>query len=200
MARHGETDWNRLGKTQGTQNTSLTDLGRYQANQLGNKLKNKPISAIYSSDLDRARETAQIVGKQVGLEPITCELIREVCFGNWQGLSIEEIENKYPGELSKWRNELSFYPQGGESLSSVHSRIKTFLNILKTNHPSSDETILIISHAATIKVSILEILGIPPNFLTKLKASHAGLSLLKMEEGDNAILYMNDTCHLDMET
>lgn len=197
MTRHGETQWNKLKKTQGTQDISLTDLGRYQAESLARRLeKETTINTIYSSDLKRAKETSAIIGARLGIEPIPCKEIREVCFGHWQGLSIEEIEKIYPGELARWREELSFAPNNGESLSSVHNRIKIFMKALERNHPDPTENILIVSHAATIKVFILELLGIPLHILTKIKISQTGLSLLRMAKGNNSMLYMNDTCHI----
>ena len=77
LTRHGETEWNRLGKTQGMQNTCLSDLGRVQAKKLGEYLEKKEqITAIYCSDLLRARETAEIIGNQLQLNPISDPLLR----------------------------------------------------------------------------------------------------------------------------
>lgn len=199
MARHGETQWNRLKKTQGAQDTPLTDLGRYQASQLARRLKDNSITTIYTSDLGRARETAQIIGDRLNLVPIATSSLREVCFGIWEGLSIEEIEEEYPGELARWRTDLSFAPKEGESLFSVNNRIQNFIESLKIASLNPDNNILIISHAATIKILILELLEIPINLLTKIKISQTGLSLLKMEENNNAMMYMNDTCHIDIQ-
>ena len=77
------------------------------------------ITAIYCSDLLRARETAEIIGNQLRLNPISDPLLREVSFGSWEGLSTPEIEAKYPGQLARWRNELSYSPKEGESFISL---------------------------------------------------------------------------------
>lgn len=198
LTRHGETIWNRLGKTQGIQDTSLTDLGRIQAKKLGQQLKkNNNINAIYCSDLLRARETAEIIGKEISIEPTSSPLLREVAFGNWEGLSIPEIEERYPGQLARWRNELTFAPEGGESLLAVQDRIVSFIKMIKEKHQNSDDNILIVSHAATTKVIILSLIGIPLSLLTHFKISQASLSLLNVQQDGSSIIYLNDTCHLE---
>ncbi len=198
LTRHGETIWNRLGKTQGIQDTSLTDLGRIQAKKLGQQLKkNNNINAIYCSDLLRARETAEIIGKEISIEPTSSPLLREVAFGNWEGLSIPEIEEQYPGQLARWRNELTFAPEGGESLLAVQDRIVSFIKMIKEKHQNSDDNILIVSHAATTKVIILSLIGIPLSLLTHFKISQASLSLLNVQQDGSSIIYLNDTCHLE---
>lgn len=198
LTRHGETIWNRLGKTQGIQDTNLTDLGRMQAKKLGEQLKkNNNINAIYCSDLLRARETAEIIGKEISIEPTSSPLLREVAFGNWEGLSIPEIEEQYPGQLARWRNELTFAPEGGESLLAVQDRIVSFIEMIKEKHQNSDDNILIVSHAATTKVIILSLIGIPLNLLTHFKISQASLSLLNVQQDGSSIIYLNDTCHLE---
>lgn len=198
LTRHGETIWNRLGKTQGIQDTNLTDLGRMQAKKLGEQLKkNNNINAIYCSDLLRARETAEIIGKEISIEPTSSPLLREVAFGNWEGLSIPEIEEQYPGQLARWRNELTFAPEGGESLLAVQDRIVSFIKMIKEKHQNSDDNILIVSHAATTKVIILSLIGIPLSLLTHFKISQASLSLLNVQQDGSSIIYLNDTCHLE---
>ncbi|NLN40746.1 MAG: histidine phosphatase family protein [Clostridiales bacterium] len=198
LTRHGETIWNRLGKTQGIQDISLTDVGRIQAKRLGEQLKkNNNIKAIYCSDLLRARETAEIIGKEISLKPISSPLLREVSFGSWEGLSLQEIEEQYPGQLARWRNEITFAPEGGESLTAVRDRIVSFINMIKEKHQKNSDNILIVSHAATTKVIILSLMGIPLNLLIHFKISQASLSLLNVQQDGNSIIYLNDTCHLE---
>lgn len=198
LARHGETKWNRLGKTQGTQDICLSNLGRAQAEKLGEYLKVKErITAIYCSDLSRARETAEIIGNQLLLDPISDSLLREISFGSWEGLSTAEIEDKYPGQLMRWRNELSYCPKGGENLLSVCTRVGAFVDMLRESHPGNNERILVISHSVTVKVLILSLLDIPLNLITRFKVNQTGLSLINMEGTDNAALYLNNTHHLE---
>ena len=198
LTRHGETIWNRLGKTQGVKDIDLTDEGRIQAKKLGMLLRqNNNIETIYCSDLSRARETAEIIGKEISQKPIVSPLLREISFGCWEGLSTQEIEKQFPGQLVRWRNELTFAPEGGESLLSVNDRIASFINMIKEKHERNGDNILIVSHAATTKIMILSLIGIPLSLLTHFKISQASLSLLKVEQERNSIIYLNDTCHLE---
>lgn len=198
LTRHGETEWNRIRKTQGIRDIPLTDLGRIQAEALGQRLKElKTIDVIYCSDLSRARETAEIIGDKLKLKPIPNHFLREVSFGIWEGLSTKEIETRYPGGLSRWRNDLSFSPKDGESLLSVQGRISSFIRMVEKEHEENYNNILVVSHAVTTKVLILNLMGIPLNLLTRFKISQASLNLLNIEEDNKAILCLNDICHLN---
>ncbi len=198
LTRHGETQWNRLGKTQGSRDICLNDLGRTQGKMLGQRLKrSNTIDSIYCSDLSRARETAETIGDMLNIIPNCNALLREVSFGDWEGLTIAEIEELYPGALDRWRNDPSFSPKYGESLLDVHDRIRSFIRMLEINHPDSDENILVVSHATTTKMLILSLMGIPLNLITGFKINQASLSLLKVNGSNNSIIYLNDTHHLD---
>ena len=96
LARHGETDWNREGRFQGHADPPLNDTGRAQAERLAAELDHVELSAVYSSPLGRATETARIVAAARGLEPIALDALREVDVGSWQGLTREEIIDKLP--------------------------------------------------------------------------------------------------------
>ena len=105
LVRHGQTDWNILGKTQGHGNSNLTDKGREQAIQLANSMKKYPIDYIYSSELGRAIETAEIIGEQFNLDVISNPALKEMGFGKWEGLLIKEIQEEYSDLYRTWRNE-----------------------------------------------------------------------------------------------
>ncbi|NLJ40587.1 MAG: histidine phosphatase family protein [Clostridiales bacterium] len=197
LIRHGETEWNSLGKTQGQKDISLNNSGVWQAERLGKRLKEqKAIDKIYCSDLSRAKETAEIIGRDLKLDPIPHETLREVSFGKWEGLSIKEIEILFPGELWKWRHELSFAPEGGESLLSAQERIGFFIKDMKRKFSDKDVKILIVSHALTTKILALSLMGIGLNLITQFKISQGSLSLVEIHEGNSSIIYLNDTCHL----
>lgn len=97
LARHGETDWNRDGIWQGHGDPPLNALGRQQAAALADRFADDSIDALYSSDLRRARETAEIVSRSIGL-PITLDHdLREIDIGSWSGLTRAQIEERFPG-------------------------------------------------------------------------------------------------------
>src|SRR6185369_6866034 len=99
LARHGETDWNVERRVQGHSDTPLNDRGRQQACALAEELAGESIDAVYSSDLLRAHETARIVAEQRGLGVTSIRDLRERHFGTWEGLTDEEIFERYPDVL-----------------------------------------------------------------------------------------------------
>ena len=102
LVRHGETDWNAEGKLQGHTDRPLNDYGRRQARALAERLAGEEIEAVYSSDLSRARETAEILGEQLGLPVAVDSDLREKNWGNWEGLTAgERLRVEYEGESSE---------------------------------------------------------------------------------------------------
>ena len=96
LARHGETDWNRDGIWQGHGDPPLNELGRRQAAELAERMADVEIEALYSSDLRRAYETAEIVGRAKGVEITADPDLREMDVGSWSGLTTEEIATRFP--------------------------------------------------------------------------------------------------------
>ena len=106
LVRHGETDWNAAGRLQGQTDTPLNDFGRRQAQQLAEGLEAEELEAIYSSDLARARETAEIVGERLGLAVVLDPDLREKDWGNWEGLSpVERDRVEFVGETTEVHQE-----------------------------------------------------------------------------------------------
>src|SRR6266568_1977988 len=96
LARHGETDWNREGRWQGWADPPLNDAGRTQARQLADQLRSTPFDAVYSSDLRRAHETAEIVAAPHDVAVVVDRDLREIDIGSWSGLTRPEIESRFP--------------------------------------------------------------------------------------------------------
>jgi broad specificity phosphatase PhoE len=149
LARHGETDWNRDGRWQGHSDTPLNDLGRRQAQALAGGL-DEPVDVVYSSDLARARETAQIVAARLGLEMRLDPRLRERGFGAWEGLTSAEIENRFAESLRRWRAGEGAGADDAEPFDDFADRIQAFLEEAVRMHPS--ETVLVIAHGGSIRV------------------------------------------------
>lgn len=113
LARHGETDWNLEHRWQGHTGPALNETGRRQAAELATQLDE--VDAIYSSDTVRARQTAEIVGAQLGLDIETDPRLREVNSGEWEGLTRHEINRLYEGAFARWEACEEAAPSGGES-------------------------------------------------------------------------------------
>ena len=148
LARHGETDWNRDGRWQGYSDTPLNEVGRKQAGELGDSLDG--IDAVYSSDLARARETAEIVAARLGVEVKVDERLRERSFGAWEGLTMEEIERRYEQAHVRWRAGEGHGADDAEAFDAFAARVHSFLEEVLRRHP--DETVLVVGHGGSIRV------------------------------------------------
>ena len=148
LARHGETDWNRDGRWQGHSDPPLNELGRKQAGELADSLDG--IDAVYSSDLARARETAEIVATRLGLEVRLDARLRERSFGAWEGLTMEEIERRFEAAHVRWRTGKSHGADDAEAFDAFAARVHSFLEDVLRRHP--DETVLVIGHGGSIRV------------------------------------------------
>ena len=135
LVRHGETDWNADGRLQGQTDRPLSDFGRRQAQQLAEELDGEELEAIYSSDLARARETAEIVGERVGLAVALDPDLREKDWGSWEGLTSVE------------RDHVEFV---GESTEAHQKRILRALGRISERHPG-DGRVLVVTHGGSMR-------------------------------------------------
>jgi probable phosphoglycerate mutase len=149
LARHGETDWNRDGRWQGLSDTRLNDLGREQAEALAADLDDA-VDVVYSSDLARARETAEIVAARLGLEVRLDPRLRERGFGAWEGLTTAEIENRFAESHRRWRAGEGAGAEDAEPFAAFAARIHAFLEDAVRQHPG--QTVLVIAHGGSIRV------------------------------------------------
>jgi broad specificity phosphatase PhoE len=148
LVRHGETDWNRDGRWQGHSDTHLNDAGREQARQVAADLGH--VDAIYASDLTRARETAEIIAADLGLDVRTDARLRERSFGAWEGLSMPEIEEQFGDALARWRLGDGPGADDAEPFEAFAERVREFVEEILARHP--DEAVLVVSHGGSIRV------------------------------------------------
>jgi len=148
LARHGETDWNRDGRWQGHSDTPLNGRGREQARELAAQLDT--VDVVYSSDLARARETAEIVAARLGREVRLDPRLRERGFGAWEGLTSAEIESRFVDEHRRWRAGEGVGAGDAEPFDSFAARIHAFLEEVLRLHPA--ENVLVIAHGGSIRV------------------------------------------------
>jgi len=156
LARHGETDWNRQSRWQGHADAPLNDLGRQQARELAEALADEPISAIYSSDLRRAYETARIVGDRLGCDVTAIRDLREVDVGEWSGLSVGEVHERFPLGVERWRAGGKGW-EAGESYAELGARVVAALERIADSHP--DDTVLVVSHGGAIRAAMAHARG-----------------------------------------
>jgi broad specificity phosphatase PhoE len=160
LIRHGQTDWNLEGRYQGQSDAPLNEAGREEARVLAHKLKGQAFDAIYSSDLQRARETAEIIAAALQLPVKTDSRLREINQGKWEGQLVEVIKARY---ANLWRQRkldpASVRAPGGETVAEVAQRMYSALNEIAQIYP--DGAVLIASHGLALATIICKAQGIP---------------------------------------
>ena len=194
MVRHGETEWNALGKIQGHQDVGLNEVGRRQAEQLRIRLEGVSIEAAYSSDLSRCADTARTVLLEKGVEPLLTERIREQGFGRWQGLGFREVEERDPELYARMMGRDSdFSPPGGESFREVAERVGgLFDEVRGKNH---EGTVLVVGHAGSLRALMAKVLDIPLESSWRFRFDSCGLSMLDVGPDRVRLMVFNDTMH-----
>ena len=149
LIRHGETDWNIEGRWQGQASVPLNERGREQAFQIARALAGIKIAAIYSSDLSRARETAEALASTSKLKVQFDVRLREIHQGKWQGLLVSEIQARYAEAFQqRMADPMSVAPPGGETALQVMERVVAAIEEIRQMH--SDETVAVVSHGFAI--------------------------------------------------
>ncbi|MDR7856182.1 histidine phosphatase family protein [Tissierella sp.] len=195
LIRHGQSEWNKLNKIQGQRDTLLTELGKNQALLLGDRLANENIDMIYTSDLTRAYDTAKAISNRINKPLFVSDSIREINFNLWEGLTNEEVQEKYKDEYSIWlREPHKLNIQGVETLNSLQERAMKYINkIIKENN---NKSIAIVSHGAILKTIILGLLDIEISHYKNISLSNVSLSIIECRDFNNVLKLLNDTSHL----
>ena len=198
LARHGETDDNARLIFQGQGGGSLNARGRAQAERLAARLA-KDLDVIVSSDLTRAKETAEEVARASGVEIVFDRSIREVDVGSWTGLAYEEVERRFPEEWAAWRAGLDVPRGGGETYAGLATRVAGALERIARDHVG--KRVLVVSHGAALRSAVCVALGISPSWNAPLAGMHnTGLSKLRYDAEKIHLVTYNDVAHLrDLE-
>ena len=162
LLRHGQTDWNLTGRWQGQapHAPGLNDMGRAQTLGLQNQLKDINFSAIYSSDLLRARQTAELSAESLGLIVTLEPRLREINLGVWEGMLSSDVEVQYPQELAeRARDPFHTRAPRGESPSDMAERVVAAVNDIAKEH--TDQSVIIISHGVSLAIIICHAQGFP---------------------------------------
>lgn len=212
LIRHGETDFNREKRIQGTINTELNEKGKYQAQLLGKSLikELEKVDYIFSSPQPRAKQTAEILGEifQENHIPVShfeiVTILREISCGRWEGKLFEEIQREEPELYSEVRTKVDVPYPGGESILDVRKRGEEFLkNYL---YPLQDsETVLVVSHGTFLRTMSTALLQIPADFVFKIVLNNTGTSLFEEKKNQEnrtqktfRMIYWNSVKHLQV--
>jgi probable phosphoglycerate mutase len=149
VVRHGETDWNTVKRIQGHIDIPLNARGRWQAEQAGRTLAGQEVDAVYSSDLQRAWNTAEAIGRACGLSVQAHVPLRERCFGSLEGQTFAEVEVSWPEAAALWRHrDPDFCPPKGESIRTFYDRCVGALHTLAQRH--AGQQIVVVAHGGVL--------------------------------------------------
>jgi len=190
LVRHGETLWNRERRIQGHRDVPLSPQGKWQAEVLARRLATVPFAAIYSSDLMRARETAEAVARAVGKAVIPLPQLRERCLGDWEGKTIAEIGLIEGVPLEDPR----LAAVGAEPFEALQHRAATVLTAIAERHVGA--TVLVVSHGGFLNAAL--------HWMTAgrlgtgvTRHGNTAITRVRWEAGVWTVLTVADVSHLD---
>ncbi|WP_426566336.1 histidine phosphatase family protein [Angustibacter sp. McL0619] len=161
LLRHGQTSWNAAGRFQGQTDIDLDDVGRRQADRAAKHLARLSPSAIVSSDLRRAQDTAAALAQRTGLDVATDQRLREVYAGSWQGLVASEIDAATPELRRAWRSGEDVRPGGdGETRVELGQRVAEAVRE-HVGRVQPGQLLVVVTHGGSISNGVQTLLGVP---------------------------------------
>lgn len=215
LIRHGETEGAEKKRYKGTIDVPLSGQGILQMEQLSkymaglfkgstnsHPVTQKPrfaageefLSAVYCSDLQRSIRSAEIIAGPHALRPVLVPALRERNFGVWEGMSFDEIKEKYPDEFDAWAgNPLQFSPVGGESTIEVRERVMNSLHEIIHRHQG--EHVAVVAHGGVNRIIICHMLGIPLENIFRIEQDYSALNIFKYHANCPVAQLINGTVH-----
>lgn len=196
LIRHGQTVWNEEGKLCGSSDVPLSEDGLIQAQKLAARMKNVSLSAVYSSPLLRARQTAEAIASLHNLPVQVEQDLSEVDYGDWEGLKVSDAMEKFP-ELERLRREdpMKFVAPNGEPMKNFAERVIAAIQRIAANHQG--ETICIVAHQTVNRFILCWAMQLDFRLWRQLRQDPTCVNLLQVrEDGLWRVCLVNDNCHL----
>jgi probable phosphoglycerate mutase len=198
LVRHGQTAWNLEGRAQGHTDIGLDDIGRGQARTLAPYVAAMGPTALWSSDLTRARETAAYLARATGLPVREDPRLREFDAGARAGLTLAEFAESFPDAHTAWQEgHITGHVPGAETIDDVTARMVPALHDAWDSTPAG-ETTVVVAHGACLRVSLLAFLGWPESLLGSLRGlDNCGWAVVEADAGGRGIRLAsyNETAH-----
>ena len=196
LIRHAEAEGNLFRRAQGHWNGKVTERGKKQIDALTGRFKDIHLDAVYSSDLDRAAETAGALLRGRDLTLRTTRALREIHMGAWEGDSWGDLSYKWPEQMYNFNNDPEKWSVPGcESFEQCRRRMTAAIEEIARAHDG--ETVGIVAHGMCIKIFLLGVLGIAPNDPeAMMHGDNTSVSLLRYADGKFTVEYYNDNSHL----
>lgn len=195
LVRHGETTWNQQGRYQGQVDTPLSERGWAQGRQLAKALSAVKLDACYASPLSRAFNTAKLCAELHDLTVTTDDRLLEIAHGDWEGMLADEVEQKWPELLCKWRTTVVDAPMpGGEAIDEVADRsMEAFNDIARDNEGG---TVLVAAHDAVNKAVVCRVMGTDLSHFWQVKQDNTCINVLEWQNGVWRLVLLNSTLHM----
>ena len=196
LVRHAETEWNAAQIFQGHLDSPLTPKGLEQAAQLASRLAAEGIEAIYSSDLGRAMQTAQVVASRLKLSVAPRPELREIDCGEWTGESYQEVRTRWPEEFAHWRSRPHLHRMpGGESVDQVQQRGLRLLEDIRRRHQG--RAVCAVAHNTVVRAVLCRLQGWPLSRLWEgARQPNCAVNLIEFRGDRAALLEVAGTDHL----
>lgn len=196
LIRHGQTEWNRVERFRGRADIPLNETGLSQADATGKRVAAewRP-AAVYSSPLSRAVKTAEAVAERTDLTVSTHPGLLDIDYGEWQGLTPEEAQERWPKQIEAWfTSPGEARIPGGETLEDLRRRVMPAVKELADRH--AGQTIALVGHTVVNRIILLGALGLGNERFWRLRQEPCALNVLEWDGADFVLVSMNDTCHL----
>lgn len=192
IARHGELTTSQEWRYVGHKDVELNDTGIEQIKRLAERLKNQEINIILSSDLKRAKKSAEIIGEILGLPVETYKDFREINLGHWEGMTRDEIKACFNDEFeSRFTNIAEFRIENGESFMDVSKRV--IPRLMSCTEKNKGSNILLVAHGGVNRVILCHVLGLDLNNLVRIDQAYACLNIIDYFDGVPVVRLMNET-------
>ncbi|MBB6351473.1 putative phosphoglycerate mutase [Nonomuraea muscovyensis] len=192
LVRHGETVWHAENRYAGLSNIELTPRGHAQARELAVWAASAGLSAVWASTLSRAQITAAASAKAAAVELRVDERLRELDFGQGDGLTSAEMRERFPEARAAFEADPAAHPlPGGEDPYEAAARFTAALNDIRAAHPG--ERVLVVAHTTAIRLALCRLIGVPLGSYRRLfpQLDNCAVTELRLREGEVAILQFN---------
>ena len=199
LVRHGETEWNRLGRFQGQQDIALNPRGLAQAKETARAMADDGVIALYSSPLQRTMQVANEISRLAGVPVVPLPGVKELDLGELEGVTGVEMRTNWPDVYSAWSQDPGTLSMPkGESLSQLQDRAWRSLQEVEKAH-SGDDVIVVVSHNFTIRTIIHKVLGLPLANFHRLSLDLSSVSTVEYTARGRRLACYNSTGHLSPE-